>query len=173
MGQAPLAGENRITVNGVPVYVGRSGIVLTYDAPSLGVEVEARGSMAPRILATLTPSPRAAALGAGPAPSVPPSWRPVSFSGLRFSVPADWPVNRTEGKTVLGSICRTPGVALIGTTVTLSTNMRALLIPECFHPDPPTPRQPLDGVLVAPEQGFEPLVPIELSPCFALHGGMT
>ena len=55
MRQVPpaYAGEKPTTINGVPVYLGPKG---DYYAPSLGVEVTARGPLARRIVATLTRS---------------------------------------------------------------------------------------------------------------------
>lgn len=88
-------------INGIAVYAlynyGHGPYVGTdYLVPSLGVEVAAEGPLARRVVATLTRSPRTAALATGPAPSVPASWHQVTFAGLRFSVPGDWAVTRTS-----------------------------------------------------------------------------
>ena len=90
----------------MPVYLGPNDLtLLSYFAPSLGVEVIAKGRVvARRIVDTLTRSPRAFVLAPGPAPSVPSSWRSVIFAGLRFSVPATWSVKRTDTWNICGPV---------------------------------------------------------------------
>ena len=86
---AKYASEKPILLNGVPVYLGPTDELLaryTYYAPSLGVEVTADGPLARQVIGTLARSPRATALALGTAPSVPASWRSVSFSGLQLLV---------------------------------------------------------------------------------------
>jgi hypothetical protein len=95
-----------IVVNGVLVY----GVVPTasnvgYYAPSLGVELTARGPLARRIVNTLTRSPRTVALAPGPAPAVLPSWQKLSFQSLTFAAPAKWPVEYTLSDYPFGWIC--------------------------------------------------------------------
>ena len=68
----------------------------SYLVPSLGVVVTATGPLARRVLATITRSPRTVALAAGSAPVISSSWRVLTFAGVRFSVPASWPVQRSE-----------------------------------------------------------------------------
>jgi hypothetical protein len=46
-----------------------------YPVPALGVTIQVVGAESAAILHTLTYSPRAVALAAGPAPAVPASWR--------------------------------------------------------------------------------------------------
>lgn len=85
--------------NGVPVYALYSYAPTpnggNYLIPSLGVELEAEGPLAQRVLNTLTPSPRFVSLAPGPAPAVPLSWQWVTFAGLSFSAPAGWRTYRT------------------------------------------------------------------------------
>ena len=172
MGQVPpaYANEKPTILNGVSVYLGAHGVTfITYYAPSLGVEVTARGPMARRIVDTLCRSPRAVALASGSAPSVPSSWRSVTFAGLRFSAPADWPVTRTQDTTGLGDICGTPGVAL-SHRLLLSTDQRPFVVPFC----PimlPRPQMPLNGVQVDSGLRTEPNVtPAFSHHCLQLHG---
>ena len=97
------AGEKLIIVNGVPAYFvppSSARPFIRYFVPSLGVLVSGSGPMARRVLDTLTCSPRAVALASGGAPAVPSSWRPVAFAGLRFSVPASWPVQRRRAQGI-------------------------------------------------------------------------
>jgi hypothetical protein len=175
MGKAPFTDtrEKLTVVNGVPVYLvpPRSGVSLVgYYVPSLGVEVTADGPLARRVTDTLTSSPRAVALASGPAPAVPPSWRSVTFAGLRFSVPANWPINRTQVTPGLGAICREQGVAFWDTSVTLSTDARPFLVPFCPRMSP-TPQQPENGVQVDSGLRTEPTVTLSLSAhCLVLHG---
>jgi len=172
--QPPTAYGQRQVINGIVVYelysfspTANGG---TYLVPSLGVEIEAEGPLAKRVVDTLSRSPRVVALASGPAPAIPASWLQVSFAGLRFSVPANWPINRTSVTPGLGDICETLGVAFLSTTVTLSTDVRPLLLPPCPY-IPPTPQQPENGVQVDSGLRTEPMVTLSLSAhCLVLHG---
>ena len=86
-------------------------------------------------------SPRVKALAPSPAPSVPPSWRFLSFAGLRFSVPANWPVERTETWNLCG-----PVDIVSAQGVTLDTDKTFLALP-CPAPLP-FPVMPSDGMRV-------------------------
>ena len=66
--------------------------------PSLGVEAQASGPLASRVLGTFTRSPRAVALAGGRAPGVPRSWHRVTFGGVSVAVPAIWPVRARDGR---------------------------------------------------------------------------
>ena len=107
----PYAGEKPIRINDVPIYLGPNDLThRSYFAPSLGVELIAKGRVvARRIVDTLTRSPRAVVLTRGSPPAVPSSWRWVSFAGLRFSVPSSWPVQRTDKWNLCGPV----GIALL------------------------------------------------------------
>ena len=78
-------------INGILVYRYPTGPQSSYLAPSLGVEITVDGPLGQRVLHTLTWSPRSVVLAPGSSPAIPSSWRYVSFAGLRFSVPANWP----------------------------------------------------------------------------------
>jgi hypothetical protein len=80
-------------IHGIPVYRLRSapGSVL-YLAPELGVRVGARGSLARRVLATLTWSRLAVVLKHAPAGPVPASWVRHQFGRVKFAVPDSWKV---------------------------------------------------------------------------------
>jgi hypothetical protein len=157
-------------INGISVYPDPTGPQSSYLVPSLGVEITVDGPLGQRVLHTLTWSPRSVVLAPGSSPSVPSSWRWVTFAGLRFSVPANWPINRTAVTPGLGAICETLGVAFASTTVTLSTDVRPMLLPPCAY-FPPTPQQPENGVQVDSGLRTEPTVTLSLSPhCLVLHG---
>ena len=142
----------------------------TYIVPSLGVEISVGGVLGQRVLRTLTRSPRSVALAPGPAPSIPPSWRSVTFAGLRFSVPGDWPINRTQFTPGLGDTCATLGVVLFGPRVTLSTDLRPFGIPICPYVQP-TPRHPSVAVQVDSGLRHEPgLTSSFRARCLDLHG---
>ncbi len=141
---AKYASEKPVILNGVPVCFGPTDELLaryTYYAPSLGVEATADGLLARLVIGTLARSPRATALALGTAPSVPASWRSVAFSGLGFSVPAEWTVERTETWNLCG-----PVQIAIGQGVTLDTEKVFLALP-C--PAPLSfPVTPSDGVRI-------------------------
>ena len=84
--------EPSAVVHGVPLYA--PSVSPVYVVPSLGAELAFSGPPQPLVLQTLTASPRAVALAPGPPPSVPRSWRWISFDGLRFAVPPTWALNR-------------------------------------------------------------------------------
>ncbi len=131
-------------VNGISVYPYPTGPQSSYLVPSLGVEITVDGPLGQRVLHTLTWSPRAVVLASGSSPAIPSSWQQVTFAGLRFSAPANWPINQNQVTPGLGDICREQGVAFVGTTVTLSTDVRPMLLPPCAY-FPPTPLQPETG----------------------------
>jgi len=105
--------------------------------------------MAQRIINTLMPSPRARALASAIAPSVPASWQSVSFTGPRFSVPADWPVERTGTWNLCG-----PVQIAIAQVVTLDTDRKLLALP-CPAPLA-VPVPPSGGVRVDTGTQFPP-----------------
>jgi hypothetical protein len=166
-----LAREKPIILNGVAVYAApHASKAVNYFAPSLHIEVAAQGPMARQVIHTLTRSPRDVALEHGPAPSVPSSWRSVTFAGLRYSVPAAWPIRRTQVTPGLGAICHARGVAFPATTVTLSTDERPLLVPPCAY-IPPYAHQPENGAQVDSGLRAEPLVTLSSSThCLDLLG---
>ena len=120
-------------INGIFVYPYPTGPQSSYLVPSLSIEITVDGPLGQRVLHTLTWSPRSVVLAPGSSPAIPSSWRWVTFAGLRFSVPANWPVSQTEVTPGLGAICRQQGVAFAGTTVTLSTDRRRLLPSFALH----------------------------------------
>jgi hypothetical protein len=87
--------SHRAVVNSIPVTEAstgtgsaRTGVVL-----ALGTEVEARGPLRARVLATLTRSPLSVVLDST-VTTVPSGWRRVVFGGLRFAVPGAWSLVR-------------------------------------------------------------------------------
>ena len=157
-------------INGISVYPYPTGPPRSYLVPSLGVEITVDGPLGQRVLHTLTWSPRSVVFASGSSPVVPSSWQQVTFAGLRFSAPENWPVNRTQVTPGLGAICGEQGVAFSDTTVTLSTDARPLLRPPCPLIRP-TPQQPENGVQVDSGLRTEPTVTLSLSAhCLVLHG---
>jgi hypothetical protein len=98
LGPATLKEDQHPGVHGRPIVINGISVfpytAASYIVPSLGVEISVGGVLGQRVLHTLTRSPRSVALAKGPAPSVPSSWRSVTFRGIRFSVPASWPVQK-------------------------------------------------------------------------------
>ena len=170
--QTPTAHGHREIINGIFVYPLAFGPRGSYLVPQLGVEVTVDGLLAQRVLHTLTRSPRAVALAHGPAPSVPPSWRWVTFAGLRLSVPANWPISRTSETPGLGAVCRTPGVAFSSTMVTLSTDERP---PPIFYCPfiPPAPQRPNNAVQVDSGLRTEPLGTLSFSTHCLVRNGLS
>jgi hypothetical protein len=173
---SPSSNGQRTVINGIAVYdlylYGRAPP--NYLVPSLGVEVAAEGPLARRVVATLTRSPRTAALATGPAPSVPASWHQVTFAGLRFSVPANWPITSTSGAAFgLGTPCATPGVAfpnLAAYGVTLDTDTH-FLPPDACPSETPLNQPPTDGVQVDSGSRVNFRVALSFSThCLKLHG---
>ncbi len=157
-------------INGILVYPYPTGPRRSYLVPSLGVEITVDGPLGQRVLHTLTWSPRSVVLAPGSSPAVPSSWRYVSFAGLRFSVPTNWPITRTQVTPGLGAICRQQGVAFAGTAVTLSTDRHPALIAFCPRMSP-TPQPPENGVQVDSGLRTEPMVTMSFSThCLDLHG---
>ena len=138
--QPPSLYGHRRVINGISVFPYGAA---SYIVPSLGVEISVGGVLGQRVLHTLTRSPRAVALAPGPGPSVPSSWRSVSFAGLRFSVPATWPVQHTAN----WDVCGAPQLVLgFPEGVILDTDRYFLALP-CAEPAP-FALPPSDGVRV-------------------------
>ena len=167
-------------INGITVYnpSPNSGRTPILEVPSLGVSIWAQGPLAQRVLHTLSRSPRTVALASGPAPVVPSSWQSVSFAGLHFSVPADWPINRTQTTPNLGgSDCQAQGAAFFSTVVTLSTDTFPLIVATCLY-SPQTLRSPPNAVQVDSGSRWASSAPVSQSKppvsfsthCLHLHG---
>ncbi len=102
---APYRQEQPIRLDGISVLLGPNSVTfISYFVPSLHVEVWASGEMGKRVIETLAVSPRVTALASGSAPAIPPSWRTLALAGLRFSVPAGWPVQRTTTWNICGLV---------------------------------------------------------------------
>jgi len=141
---APYRQEQPVRLNGISVLLGPNGLTfISYFVPSLHVEVRASGAMGKRVIETLAVAPRAIVLASGPAPAIPLSWQPVSFAGLRFSVPAGWPVQRTTTWNLCG-----PVQIAVAEGVVLDTDQRFLAL-QCAALLP-YPIVPSNGVRVDP-----------------------
>jgi hypothetical protein len=139
---APYRQEKPARLNGISVLLGPNSLTfISYFVPSLHVEVWASGAMGKRVIETLAVAPRVTVLASGPARAIPSSWEPVSFAGLRFSVPAGWPVQRTTTWNLCG-----PVQIAVAEGVVLDTDQRFLALP-CAAPLP-YPIVPSNGVRV-------------------------
>jgi hypothetical protein len=164
-----MTGWTRQTVNGVLLLKPPSRDLAEgdYFVPFLRLLLWLTGSNAQALLATLTYSPRAAVLSSGPLPTVPASWRQVSFAGLSFAAPASWPRSTTDR---YGAGCFTPGIRA-ETSVVLSTDEQ----PNAFRcpalAGPFTVEAPAEGVQVEEIPSRSPATPSGLATnCFHLHG---
>jgi hypothetical protein len=137
--QPPSSYGHRRVINGVSLFPYAAGPRSSYIVPSLGVVVTVDGVLGQRVLHTLTRSPRAVALVPGPAPAVPSNWHSLTFAGLRFSVPAAWPVQRSNQWNVCG-----PVTIALSESVTLDTDQTFLALPCALQM--PVALTPSEGV---------------------------
>jgi hypothetical protein len=86
-------------INGIRVEIARAGADLVERA--LGMQIEASGPLANRVLRTITHSPLSVVLRSTSS-SVPKGWRPVTFGGLHFYVPPTW---KLRSETVWPPAC--------------------------------------------------------------------
>jgi hypothetical protein len=163
--------ERQIILNGIAVLKApRAGTAISaFFVPSLHVTVSATSAQGERVLETLTASPRSVVLAAGPAPAVPSSWKKLSFQGLAFAAPAEWPVEHTSAYYWFLSQTMCPGMVSKHVTplVILSTDRSSA---TCFMTasSPPTPR---DGLEIASEPRkptVKALAPVFSTRCFYL-----
>lgn len=162
-----LQGYKSILQNGLRLYLVVVDGVPGYYSPLLGAEVAANGPEAPGVLRTFAAAPRRVVLGGGPTESTPPSWHSVSFDGLTFSVPAGWPVKRTDYAMGIGEICAMSGVALgAEDSVLLSSDERffAVACPLIEQ----WPQTPVDGLQI--DSGPQAPSILSSSRCFSLRG---
>jgi hypothetical protein len=93
---------SRSVINGIAVYrMDVAGEIVPdeqtghasqqWAVPGLGIQLSLNGSLSSRILRTLTYSPRSYVVAPGPAPSIPASWKRISFGGVTAAVPVSWP----------------------------------------------------------------------------------
>jgi hypothetical protein len=90
-------GYHQAVINSVPAFERSSGPArnMTETVRALGVQVMAKGPLAPRVVATLTYSPLSVVLGSSVG-APPAGWRHLDFGGLRFSVPRQWVIQRVD-----------------------------------------------------------------------------
>lgn len=170
--------ESAFRVNGVNVYSGNGddpwlslygtrGHVYDYLVPVLGTELSAVGPLAAKVVGTLTVSPRVVALHAGPAPSVPSSWREIMFGGVEFAAPRSWHIDRTSAAEWFTPPCSIQGVWTGQPLVVLDTD-RFFVSYNCGLEGPSVPNYPLKpanrvGVDIGPHA---PTVPVSALQCF-------
>ncbi len=164
----------RQRVNGLWVYTAGArvhGGWEVYLVPEFGrLTVAAYGSLARRILGTITWSPRPVVLASGPAPTVPSSWQWVLFAGLRFSVPAGWRTYRTPMWSGL-ELCGIRPVVPVADSITLSTDVwHGMGVCPTDEGQPRGAQQPSNGVLL--DSGLSPLLVAGpfAKRCLDLHG---
>ena len=142
---------HRSVINGFSVYDDFG----TYFVPSLGLHISLSGPLAQRVLHTLSHSPRTVALATGSAPSVPASWQKLSFQGLAFAAPAEWPIEHTPTYYRYFGPTMCPGMILNHVTplVILSTDKS---FASCFTgaSSLPIPRDGLE-IVPTPRDGLE------------------
>lgn len=94
----PLTHPHHLVVNGIPTARGQlrtaAGAVL--EERALGMQIDAQGPLASRVLGTLTHSPLSVLLHSTVA-SAPPEWQKLTFGGLRFAVPRSWTLTHEPG----------------------------------------------------------------------------
>jgi len=148
--------KSALTINGIvvrlvgvsqPKCIGCMSIT-TYLVPSLGVQIAVSGSLASRVLHTLTRSPRDIALAPGRAPAIPSSWHRVSFDGVSAAVPDGWMITRTD--LYPESCSRLTGVVefLGTTTVVLDTDQKSILLNCPYIPPVQSPEPPGNGLRI-------------------------
>jgi hypothetical protein len=104
------AEAKQVVVNGITAWLlltsAGSRTLYVLDAPSLGVEVDAIGPLAEKVVHTLTYSPLSYVVGStGAGAGAPRTWRAVTFGGIRFSVPSTW---RDTTTAIWGAECGPP-----------------------------------------------------------------
>ena len=157
-------------INGITVYPYPAGQMGSYLVPSLGVEITATGRLARRVLRTLTVSPRSVVLAQGHAPAIPPHWQKLSFQGLAFAAPAEWPVAHAPYYLWFLSQGMCPGMVSKHVTplVILSTDKS---FATCFLTGS-SPSIPQDGLEIASKPRkptVKALTPVFSTRCFALN----
>lgn len=98
--RGPLHHARHVLRNGIKAELGRRGDTRLLRA--LGMQVQANGPLADRVLGTLTHSPLSVVLHS--ATSVPRNWRHVTFGGLRLAVPARWTVRHSAWSSCVFNI---------------------------------------------------------------------
>jgi hypothetical protein len=172
---SPSSQGQRSVINGISVYAlynyGHGPYVGTdYLVPSLGVEIATEGPLARRVVDTLTRSPRAVAIASGPAPAVPSSWRKLSFQGLAFAAPAEWPVEHTSTYYWFISQTMCPGVGSKHVTplVVLSTDKSSAFCLRTAS-SPPVPRDGLEISSEPRKPTVKALAPVFSTRCFYMN----
>ena len=168
------SGRKSATVNGIKVFEAAGTGPMAVDAlvPSLGVEVQANGPLATKILGTLSRSARAVALAGGRAPRVPRSWRRITDGGLRVRVPAAWPVHHV---TDWGSACQPPSELTVSSSsqpsVTLDEGKEPPPVPcpLAIDADQPIPT-PVNGLTIDPGPDGPLSGATSFGPCKSIHG---
>jgi hypothetical protein len=140
----------RHVINGIDVYGSTSYGAGSYFLPSMGVEVIFQGPLGPKVLDTLSRSPRAVVLANGPSASLQSSWRRVGFDGIALRVPRSWPTSRTVYFTDNAEQCGVTPAAFVGPHpgfVLLDTDQEVGVV-HCFFVSWPPPQKPVNGVQV-------------------------
>jgi len=159
--------EKPIAVNGIDT-LPEFGSPSTggYQVPSLGVQVIATGTLARKILSTLTYSPRAVALATGPVPRLSSSWHRVSFGGISVAVPRSWRIKRQQA----WGTCLPDGINVFTHEVFLDAGSSESAF-QCPYITPGSVGQPaIDGVTIDPGT-YGPLADVgRYANCEDVHG---
>lgn len=156
----------RAKVNGIVVFRARSDAGWTYTVPALHVQLTFDGANAEKLLKTLTFSPLAAVLSAGPPTLTPSSWRWHWFAGIRLAVPPSW---RQAVNDKFGSDCRGLPLAGAANNVILSTDTDESLF-SCSVTGTWRIKAPADEVRVDADAAEAQLAESAVSmPCLAVH----
>ncbi|MGH9016269.1 MAG: hypothetical protein ACRDY1_00840 [Acidimicrobiales bacterium] len=160
-------GSGARTVNGIGTFAFGSVELVGEFVPSMGIEFEAQGPLARRVLHTLTYSPRAVALGSGPFLRSPSSWRRVAFAGIALSVPSAWTEQQSSNWS---SGCEYPDLTLPDGDVVLDRGTSGV-VPGCPSETGASPvRSGVNGVVIDPGP-YGPLTPeTKFARCRRIHG---
>ena len=122
---------------------------------------------------TLTRSPRSVALAKGPVPSVPSSWRSVTFGGIRLSVPARWLVEKESLFFLTCFSGPAEGYSLSHASVVLDSDVRVGVEGCVAAPSSAQPvRSPSNGLRIDTGPAFLSVQTFRFASgkCLDLHG---
>jgi hypothetical protein len=164
------AGFNPARINGIDVLKAVNGQEIVVRVPSLGVELNAYGPFAQKVIDTLTYSPAAEALTSGPVPLTPSSSRPIALGSIQLTVPRLWPIANTniDGQGCPPEISLThPNTALVDSDTISGAGLKCLGLAPSQRPFTPG-----DGVIVDLHPTTDPSWPPDsaLADCYTQQG---
>lgn len=161
-------GSLALRIHGIVLWRAARAYPDLYLVPSLHVQVKLSGPLAFSVLQTLERSPRHLVLAHGRVPRRPPTWRVVSFAGLRIALPAAWPVSRTD---ISGSDCSPlQGVEFLPPAAAVLDTDAHILYPPCPYEPPGQPPRTASGGVRIDERATYPVVPPSaFGHCIRIH----